>query len=178
MTRISEKIKRDRLNVIRHILSRIWNFLLKKRLRIPPKFFLGWKMDTIEFIQDVILHEINKNDVELKSSENGVKYCKIETVKYENDNLVEKPGIDIKEMINEDNIEKISEERGISTGIIYQKGKDLIIEYNNIISKEVGLFLYLTELKRKAPLCRHIKIDGTRCQNKVRHHSKYCYQHR
>ena len=88
MTRISEKIKRDRLNFIRHILSRIWNFLLKKRLRIPPKFFLGWKMDTSE----------------LKSSENGVKYCKIETVKYENDNLVEKPGIDIKAMINEDNI--------------------------------------------------------------------------
>ena len=145
MTRISEKIKRDRLNFIRHILSRIWNFLLKKRLRIPPKFFLGWKMDTIEFVQDVI---------------------------------VEKPGIDIKAMINEDNIEKISEERGISTGIIYQKGEDLIIEYNNIISKEVGLFLYLTELKRKAPLCRHIKIDGTRCQNKVRHHSKYCYLHR
>jgi len=145
MTRISEKIKRDRLNFIRHILSRIWNFLLKKRLRIPPKFFLGWKMDTIEFVQDVI---------------------------------VEKPGIDIKAMINEDNIEKISEERGISTGIIYQKGKDLIIEYNNIISKEVGLFLYLTKLKRKAPLCRHIKIDGTRCQNKVRHHSKYCYLHR
>ena len=145
MTRISEKVKRDRLNFIRHILSRIWNFLLKKRLRIPPKFFLGWKMDTIEFVQDVI---------------------------------VEKPGIDIKAMINEDNIEKISEERGISTGIIYQKGKDLIIEYNNIISKEVGLFLYLTELKRKAPLCRHIKIDGTRCQNKVRHHSKYCYLHR
>ncbi len=145
MTRISEKIKRDRLNFIRHILSRIWNFLLKKRLRIPPKFFLGWKMDTIEFVQDVI---------------------------------VEKPGIDIKAMINEDNIEKISEERGISTGIIYQKGKDLIIEYNNIISKEVGLFLYLTELKRKAPLCRHIKIDGTRCQNKVRHHCKYSYLHR
>ncbi len=145
MTRISEKIKRDRLNFIRHILSRIWNFLLKKRLRIPPKFFLGWKMDTIEFVQDVI---------------------------------VEKPRIDIKAMINEDNIEKISEERGISTGIIYQKGKDLIIEYNNIISKEVGLFLYLTKLKRKAPLCRHIKIDGTICQNKVRHHSKYCYLHR
>ncbi len=173
MTRISEKIKRDILNFIRHIPSRVWNFLPKKRLRIPPKFFLGWKMDTIELVQDVILHEINKNDVELKSSENGAKYCKIE-----NDNLVEKPGIDIKAMINEDNIEKIAEERGISTDIIYQKGRDLIIEYDNIITKEVGLFLYLTELKRKAPLCRYIKIDGTRCQNKVRRRSKYCYLHR
>lgn len=104
----------------------------------------------------------------------------LETIRYEDENndFYEKKGFEIKAMINKDNIERISEEKGTSTDFIYQKGEEFVAEYNHIISKEVGLFLYLSKLKKSAPPCRKIKIKGIRCQNKVRPPFIHCYHHR
>ena len=72
----------------------------------------------------------------------------------------------------------MAEEGDFTTEEVYQKGEEYKLKYNNLISENVGRYFFIMEQKKKAPLCKHIKEDGTRCQKKIWHKSRLCHQHR
>ena len=144
----------------------------------PLRFFLGWDKHTIEIVQDTFLRHINRNVEKFNKIDDCEEIDKSKTIFIEKENLNKKAKNVVEDLINEESIKKISKDTGISVNKIYQMGRERKYEYNNLVSENVGLYFIVMELKRRAPLCKHIKKDGSRCQNNIRHPSGYCHHHR
>jgi len=91
---------------------------------------------------------------------------------------MDKEPLDIQNYINEKRIISISKDNDRPVDEIYQKGKQLKKEFNNIITEGVALYIVAKNYKKNAPVCKHIKKDSMRCRNTTRDPSGFCHHHR
>lgn len=145
---------------------------------LPHKFFLGWDTHTIEIAKEMYLKD-TKRVIEKRNDLNDYKestQCK--ESHHENKKSIEEIKAEFRKVTSKESIEEVAEEGDFTTEEVYQKGEEYKLKYNNLISENVGRYFFIMEQKKKAPLCKHIKEDGTRCQKKIWHKSRLCHQHR
>lgn len=152
-----------------------------KRKKFEPfaeKFIIGWSRHTIEIFKEVVLKDIKKienhnediNDLLINNSSIKINLQITNNIQ----TLISK----FKWFISRKNLKRISENSGVTIKDIKQRGKELKYKYKGIISDKVALYLSAEEYKKKAPLCKFKKKDGSQCQKRTKDDSGYCHHHR